>query len=215
MHWIWIVTHSAILVPFLCFLCHIFQQPLTFNLVDTCMSMHRNSGADYYNPALVPPTIQTVVMHIITKVLQRLLGDAIYFAGFCVSLSLGYCRRLDIFLTTCLIWGWALVMFCSPIISFLVSSTLFRPFRCMEPRSYVFSRPQKSQVSIIFKQFSYERQALSRLHTHHYFSPMFESIMKNPDLSHWPGTVVGGLLAWCPWGWHQLEVTPMGIRRPR
>ena len=30
-----------------------------------------------------------------------------------------------------------------------------------------------------------------------------------------PGTVVGGLLAWCPWGWHQLEVTPMGIRRPR
>ena len=29
------------------------------------------------------------------------------------------------------------------------------------------------------------------------------------------GTVVGGLLAWCPWGWHQLEVTPMGIRRPR
>ena len=29
------------------------------------------------------------------------------------------------------------------------------------------------------------------------------------------GKVVGGLLAWCPWGWHQLEVTPMGIRRPR
>ena len=29
------------------------------------------------------------------------------------------------------------------------------------------------------------------------------------------GMVVGGLLAWCPWGWHQLEVTPMGIRRPR
>ena len=29
------------------------------------------------------------------------------------------------------------------------------------------------------------------------------------------GTVVGGLLAWCLWGWHQLEVTPMGIRRPR
>ena len=29
------------------------------------------------------------------------------------------------------------------------------------------------------------------------------------------GTVVGGLLAWCTWGWHQLEVTPMGIRRPR
>ena len=29
------------------------------------------------------------------------------------------------------------------------------------------------------------------------------------------GTVVGGLLAWCPWGWHQLEVTLMGIRRPR
>ena len=29
------------------------------------------------------------------------------------------------------------------------------------------------------------------------------------------GTVVGGLLAWCLWGWHQLEATPMGIRRPR
>ena len=32
---------------------------------------------------------------------------------------------------------------------------------------------------------------------------------------HHMGTVVGGLLAWCPWGWHQLEVTPMGIRCPR
>ena len=32
----------------------------------------------------------------------------------------------------------------------------------------------------------------------------------------WHGSgVVWGLLAWCPWGWHQLEVTPMGIRRSR
>ena len=32
---------------------------------------------------------------------------------------------------------------------------------------------------------------------------------KNPD-DLVKGTVVGGLLAWCPWGWHQLEVTPIG-----
>ena len=40
-------------------------------------------------------------------------------------------------------------------------------------------------------------------------------ICNGASLQVWQGTVVGGLLAWCPWGWHQLEVTPMGIRRPR
>ena len=43
----------------------------------------------------------------------------------------------------------------------------------------------------------------------------------NHPTSNWPyqghqmGMVVGGLLTWCPWGWHQLETTPMGIRRSR
>ena len=40
----------------------------------------------------------------------------------------------------------------------------------------------------------------------------FEALFN--DFCH-KGTVVGGLLAWCPWGWHQLEVTPMSIQRPR
>ena len=68
-------------------------------------------------------------------------------------------------------------------------------------------------------------------HQVHHFHHQCPHICSCPDVVHYQialqtavfseelgmaaWTVVGGLLAWCPWGWHQLEVTPMGIRRPR
>ena len=45
-------------------------------------------------------------------------------------------------------------------------------------------------------------------------SPTGDNYLYQPS-PYCMGTVLGGLLAWCPWGWHQLEVTPIGIRRPR
>ena len=59
----------------------------------------------------------------------------------------------------------------------------------------------------------------TRFDTYHQISSLLDLSLCHPsiymDVACEVGTVVGGLLAWCPWEWHQLEVTPMGIRRLR